>query len=517
MQALFNQAQTFHQNGQLDKAEAAYRQVLDAAPMHPVVNARLALVYQQMGRMPEALSRMKDAISAAGEEVELLKQGGQLAAQSGENELAERWLSKAMELDPANATVMEQLAGVLVGVHQEERALDLSKKLIRLDPKSANAYNIKGLALSRLGQTDKGYKAFQKALKLNPGLLSAVRNLVLYGKGKQDSILDGLIPQLESNYQQKSQPPQVQMNIAYILSMYFEKKGQADKTFQYLKDGNDLNRKANVYSHQETEKLFQQIAAVFDESLVSFAKEKAASFSGVEDPGPIFILGMPRSGTTLIEQILSSHSLVDAEGEILDMRMAFDSQTDVMTESLNQGERLEAIKQIGEAYIESLRSRQKATYFTDKMPYNFMMIGAIALALPNAKIIHCTRDPLETCFSIYKQNFAGAHGYTNNLEELGLYYREYQALMAHWSQLFGDRIYEANYERMVEDSESEIKRLLSYCKLEEEAACFKFYQNKRAVRTASVAQVRQPIYKKALKASDPYSRYLEPLKEALQG
>ena len=149
------------------------------------------------------------------------------------------------------------------------------------------------------------------------------------------------------------------------------------------------------------------------------------------------------------------------------------------------------------------------------MPYNFIFVGLIASAMPNAKIIHCTRDPIETCFSIYKQNFSGNHPYTNELTELGQYFNAYQDLMNYWEELYEGQIYEANYERMVDQSETEIPKLIEFCGLEMEDACMGFHKNKRAVRTASVAQVRQPIYKDAKKASSPYAEMLKPLIETI--
>jgi len=170
-----------------------------------------------------------------------------------------------------------------------------------------------------------------------------------------------------------------------------------------------------------------------------------------------------------------------------------------------------------EDYLRSVRGRQEAPFFTDKMPYNFMLIGLIAAVLPGARIIHCTRDPMETCYSVFKQNFSGAHAYTNDLEELGAYFNAYQSMMQVWDERFPGRIIEANYERMVADQEAETERLLVACGLALEPQCLAFHKNKRAVRTASVAQVRQPIYKDALKASAPLSEQLAPLKNTLEG
>jgi hypothetical protein len=301
------------------------------------------------------------------------------------------------------------------------------------------------------------------------------------------------------------------MNIAYVLSMYFEKIKNSAKTFHYLKLGNDINRSSYQYSHEQTLLQFKALKNTFSKELKHAFEQK-----GLTDSSPIFILGMPRSGTTLIEQILSSHSSVGAEGEITDLKDNFEKYADILNDHLPLSEKVEKCIEVCKAYLGSVRKKQTASMFTDKMPYNFMLVGLIALALPNAKIIHCTRDPLETCFSVYKQNFSGSHAYTNELTELGQYFCEYQKMMTHWNTLFAGHIYEANYENMVADSESEIIKLLDFCGLESESACFEFHKNKRAVRTASVSQVRQPIYKSALKASAPYEKQLQPLINALK-
>jgi Tfp pilus assembly protein PilF len=442
-------------------------------------------------------------------------QGVACATQLAENELAEQWLRVAINLKPSEVLPLGQLAGVLIGNHKEGEALELIKLVIKLDPANAGAYNLKGLALSRLGDTEKGYKAFQKSVKMNPGQLAVVRNLILYGKGKKEPLLESLIPQFEQRLNQGNQPNIVQMNMGYILSMYFEKKSNGkyyspEKAFRYLKIANDASYKEKPYLHQNTQQTFSKLVSLFSEDF-----KKTFKKSGLADASPIFILGMPRSGTTLIEQILSSHSLVSAEGEITDLSHSVSVHQFIgkdRAEAAAVSDCLNTVK----LYLERVHARQTSEFFTDKMPYNFMFIGLIALALPNAKIIHCTRDPLETCFSIYKQNFSGNHAYSNDLEGLGKYYNLYQTLMSHWTLLFGEQIFEVNYETIVDDSEQEIEKLLDYCGLERETACFEFHKNKRAVRTASVSQVRQPIYRDSMKASTPYLEYLKPLINILE-
>jgi tetratricopeptide (TPR) repeat protein len=510
MQEVFNQANALHQQGKLQQAEQIYRKILEQAPGQPVVCARLSFLLQQTGRLPEAFGLIDTAIQGLSKEFEVLMQGANLAVQLGENLKAEEWLVRAYELKPKNEKVLEQLAGVLIGNHKEKKALEMSKALIKLSPKSANAYNLKGLALSRLGDTDKGYASFQKSIKLNPSQIAVIRNLILYGKGRKEPLLDQIIPQLEKTFNSQTQPPVVQMNVAYILSMYYERDKNTDKTFTYLKMGNDIAKQSAPYHHSQTQAQFSQMTDVFSKQFV-----EAMSGHQLDDESPIFILGMPRSGTTLIEQILSSHSQVKAEGEITDLRDSFTKHHRLLDDDLPIEDKIVECQALMSDYVASVRQRRSSVYFTDKMPYNFIFVGAILSAMPKAKVIHCTRDPIETCFSIYKQNFAGSHAYTNDLVDLGQYYKSYQNLMSHWKSVFGDKIYEANYESIVDDSENQISSLLAYCGLEKEDACFEFHKNKRAVRTASVAQVRQPIYKDAKKASSPYEKHLQPLIEEL--
>ncbi len=511
MQAILTQAQSFHQQGKFSEAEVLYRKLLQSEPGNPLFNSRLALLLSQTQRAHEAFQYILNAINSLPDNPDLLNQGVAIATSLAENKYSETWLAKLIQFRPDDISLQEQLCGVFIGNHQEHKALELSKAIIKKMPNNANAYNLKGLALSRLGDVEKGYKSFQKALKLNPGQLAVIKNILVYGKGKKEPLIDNLIPQLEQQLMTQNQPPAVKMNIAYVLSMYFEKIKNTAKTFHYLKLGNDINRSSYQYSHEQTKLQFKALKATFSEELKTAFAQK-----GLTDSSPIFILGMPRSGTTLIEQILSSHSLLGAEGEITDLKDNFEKHAEILSDELSLSEKVNKCIEVCKAYLGSVKARQTASMFTDKMPYNFMLLGLIALALPNAKIIHCTRDPLETCFSIYKQNFSGSHAYTNDLAELGQYYCEYSSLMDHWQDLFASQIYEANYEKMVADSETEITNLLNYCGLKPEEACFDFHKNKRAVRTASVSQVRQPIYKDALKASAPYAKQLQPLIEALK-
>jgi len=519
MQQQFELAGKLHQQGKFGEAEKIYRDLLQQDHNHPALNARLASLMVASKRARESLPLFAKAIAGLPSDVQLLQHAANVAAQQGANVYAAKWMKALLSLVPDNLQLASQYVGILIANHQEQDALDLVNSLIKKDPQNAQLLNFKGMALSRLGEGDKAYKFFERALKLSPGQIGIVRNLIIHGKGKKQPLLDQLIPQYEQKLRAGGLNNEAKMNIAYVLSMYFDKSGAEDKSFDYLKFGNDINRSTYQYSHAQTQHLFTLLSNAVDEDLLA-ELEKLPPIDGGD--APIFILGMPRSGTTLIEQILSSHSKVGAEGELQNLRDCFQTHSDLILSDAPAEQRAKALHAVFANYIKQVREMQaqregaQPVLFTDKMPYNFMMCGFIAAVMPDAKIIHCQRDAVETCFSIYKQNFSGTHAYSKELVELGSYYNLYEQHMEAVSGQFDGRIYAANYEQMVSDSESQIKALLEFCGLDMESACLMFHKNKRTVRTASIAQVRQPIYKDAVKASKPFEAQLAPLIETLQ-
>jgi sulfotransferase family protein len=273
------------------------------------------------------------------------------------------------------------------------------------------------------------------------------------------------------------------------------------------------------YDPEETDSLVQRSKALFSREFFG-----QRSGFGTDAADPIFVVGLPRSGSTLVEQILASHSQVEGTMELqnvinmsreLSGRKFYDepSQYPQALAGLSAAQ----CRELGERYLAETQIQRKSgrPFFIDKMPNNWMHVGFIQLILPNAKIVDARRHPLACCFSGYKQHFARGQHFTYSLEEIGRYYRGYVELMAHMEQVLPGKIHRVYYERMIEDTEGEIRRLLSFCALPFEDACLRFYDTERAVRTASAYQVRKPIFRDGLEQWRHYESWLEPLRAAL--
>jgi hypothetical protein len=298
-----------------------------------------------------------------------------------------------------------------------------------------------------------------------------------------------------------------------------EDEAEYAASFAHYASGNRLRRRQLAYVADE-------MSAFVRESMELFTADFFAARAGygAPDPDPIFVVGLPRSGSTLIEQLLASHPSVEGTMElpdILAMAGALAGKRKPSEPSRYPGElatlSAAACRDLGERYIRDTRIQRKTAkpLFIDKMPNNFLHIGLIRLVLPNAKIIDARRHPLACCFSTYKQHFAEGHRYSYTLEELGRYYREYVLLMDHFDRVTPGAVYRVIHERLVDDTETEVKRLLAHCDLPFDAACLRFYENKRAVRTPSAQQVRRPISREGVEQWRNYAPWLGPLADAL--
>ena len=307
--------------------------------------------------------------------------------------------------------------------------------------------------------------------------------------------------------------PTEQVHLHFALGKAYDDVGQRDQSFQHLREGNALQRSLISYDAHEMQAFMDRIQSVFTATL--FQNSSPLSHS---ENGPIFILGMPRSGTTLVEQILASHQTVTGGGELGLFKQA-------IAETIGGEAFPEAVMHLppqsftqqGNRYLDSLKYKfPNASRITDKMPQNFLFAGLIHLALPNAKIIHTRRNPLDTCLSCFSKLFVNSLPYTYDLAELGLYYRGYATLMDHWRTVLPHGVMiDVDYEDVVNDLEGQTRRILDYCGLEWDSQCLDFHKTERTIRTASATEVRQPLYKTSVGRWRPADNLLHPLLDAL--
>ena len=397
-----------------------------------------------------------------------------------------------------------------------DEAIDFYRQALEIAPRDSAAHNAMGKALSEVGQLEEARKSFRQAIACNPFDAEAHCSLSSITRHTEH---DAEISAMENIYTDGNISNEQRMNCAFGLAKAHEDLGKYEKAFTYMAAANKLKRGAIRFNIKYTAASFRKLAHSF--SLLDTARRPWHDFEPTQ-PTPIFILGMPRSGTTLVEQILASHPRVYGAGELGDLQeIIFDTlQAENFSDFVERfGKQHETALQgsIGEQYIGKIRSyAPSADYITDKMPDNFLYIGIILHTLPGARIIHCKRNPMDNCLSIYKNNFEGRLDYAYDLKELGEYYLLYRTLMKRWEEYFPGKIYTVEYESMVSDQENETRGLLEFCELPWDDACLSFHKTKRQVSTVSVAQVRQPVYKTSVELWRRYERQLAPLKKILE-
>ncbi|MBP8080796.1 MAG: sulfotransferase, partial [Arenimonas sp.] len=373
-----------------------------------------------------------------------------------------------------------------------------------------------GHALKTAGHQERAIQAYRKAIALDPGLGDAywsLANLKTFRFGADEiGTMRGFLRREDLGVEHR-------FHFEFALGKALEDAGEYAESFGHYLSGNASRLAVVPYSARENSARVARAKRVYTREF--FEQRKG---SGSAAPDPIFIVGLPRAGSTLIEQILSSHSAVEGTmelPEIISMTRALRSGAQPGTQSgyhqaLASLDSL-GLQELGEQYLERTRVQRKCgtPFFIDKMPNNFAHIGLIHLTLPNARIIDARRHPLACCLSAFKQHFAQGQNFTYSLDDVGRYYRDYVDLMAHFDAVLPDRVHRVIYETMVEDTEAEVRRLLDYCGLPFEEGCLRFFENDRPVRTASSEQVRRPIYRDGVEHWRHYEPWLDPLKAAL--
>ena len=434
---------------------------------------------------------------------------------------------KIIKLDSKFASAYNNLGWAYHIKGNNEKAITNYKIALELKPNYLEAINNLGGAYFNLGDKKLAAEYFKKSLEIDPQNTETFRSLVLNkGIDSKDirvsqfsNLYDENEKKLES-YKHKPIPKNFidsHSSLCFALGYLNDNEKNYKKASIYFERGNQLYRSSYDYDIEIEERLFLQIQEVFDKELFQESKDK-----GNLSSAPIFIVGMPRSGTTLVEQILSSHSLVIGLGEIEFIKKIASLAIDKIPSN-----NLENIKylssrdreSLGNEYLRNINDlidKPNSTYrFTDKQMLNFINLGFIKMIFPKAKIIHVKRNSMDNCFSIYSLRFNGHQPFAYNQFELGKYYKMYEKMMFHWSNIFPNNIYEVSYENLVRDLNNEVKGILEFCNLNFEDNCINFHENKRSVITSSSLQVREKIYSSAINRWKNYEKELKPLYNAL--
>ncbi len=425
-------------------------------------------------------------------------------------------LDTLLLLEPHNPGWLTLKAANLVEIAEHQQAIPLFETIIEHHPSFRQAHLSYGHALRAVGRLEEAIAAYERATELGDGAGEAFWSLANL---KTYQFTDEQIAAIEALLQDEKCAFRDYYHLLFSLGKAQEDRQQYQAAMAAYVKGNQVRGKSVPWQVKQFHRDTRELMEFFSEEL--FAR---VGGTGCQAADPIFILGLPRAGSTLVEQILASHSQVEGTAELADIiALARKLSAKRKREDISQypsvlGTLQPAdFEQMGKDYIQST-SVQRITdkpRFIDKMPNNFSHIGLIHLILPNARIIDARRHPMDCCFSGYKQLFASGQGFTYGMDRIGNYYRDYVDIMDHWDKVLPGKVLRVQYEDMVADTEAQVRRLLDYCGLPFEEQCLAFHQTQRTVRTASSEQVRQPIYQSGMGAWKPFSEWLDPLREAL--
>ena len=399
-----------------------------------------------------------------------------------------------IKLDPYNFEALVSLGTIYIKLSKYHQGINLYEKSLTIKPENPRVYLSLGHALKTIGQREKSEIAYHNAIKFYPFSGEAywsLANLKTYKFSKKE--ISNMKLAINKNIH-----PNEQIQMHFALAKALESNNQFEDSFNHYKEGNWLQRKQIKYNSEEYKLSIDDVITFFKSN-----KDILKSRANIKNDDPIFILGLPRSGSTLIEQILSSHSLIDGTQELPNI-MAISRDIKLIDPNNGYPNNLmdidtSSFNDFGQKYIDETRwARSSKPFFIDKMPNNFVHIGLIKLILPNAKIIDARRNPMDACFSCFKQYFAKGQHFTYDLDDIARYYKDYLRLMDFWNELFPREIFTINYEDIINNPNKKIRELLNFCNVEFENSCLDFHKSKRPVKTASSEQVRQPMYKTGL-------------------
>ena len=424
-------------------------------------------------------------------------------------------INQLVRLEPQNVAYRTLYANACGGLGRHEDALQVYRELLVDSPQAGDLHLSIAHALKTLGRQPEAIESYRNAAAVRPGYGDAYWSLANL---KTYRFTDGELASMRSREAAAATSLVDRYHLCFALGKALEDRGEYAESFRYYERGNAFKKRESRYKAELIERSTQLQKQVCTAEF--FAARRGV---GCQRPDPIFIVGLPRAGSTLIEQILASHSQVEGTMELADIpRLVHHLQGREAEEARPRYPAVlaeldaEQLRAFGEKYLEDTRMfRTGKPFLIDKMPNNFRHLGLIHLILPNAKVIDARREPMACCFSNFKQLFASGQEFTYSFEDIGRYYRSYVELMDHWQGVLPGKVLRVQHENVVEDLEGNVRRLLKFCGLEFEPACLEFYKTERSVRTASSEQVRQPLYREGIDQWRHFEPWLSPLREAL--
>ncbi len=546
----FETAAAFDRQGRTREAERVFRAILQLEPHHfgalhrlgkiavrqkrprdaerlllraLAVDPNSAEAHSDLGMALMACKRHDDAMAHFVEALRLEPDlpeahnnlGNALARLSRHDEAVPHYL-KAIEVRPAFFEAHNNLGDAFAKLHRHEEAVACFHAALAIRPNLAEAHAGLGNELRTLGRLEESRLALAKAVELAPrrgDFHSSLAESRRYTAG--DPHLAAMAALAAGK---EKLPDRDRLNLHFGLGKAYADIGEHEKAFRHLRDGNALKRSQTPYDESAALSMMARVRRVFTSGLIA---QKAA----LGDPSsvPVFVVGMPRSGTTLVEQLLASHPKIAAAGErpyLIDAlnRLQWSDRSGIPFPELTPSMGGKELREIAAGYLAALEpATPPVERITDKMPENFILAGLIHLVLPNARIVHARRNPLDTCFSCFSKLFAGGFDFVYDLAELGRYYRAYEALMDHWRRVLPPGVMlDVQYEELVADFGTQARRIVAFCGVEWDDRCLAFHETQRPVTTASAVQVRQPIYASSIGRWRPYAPMLRPLFEALE-
>lgn len=514
--ARLNEAEKLRSTGRIEQAETLCKQLVQAFPNSSAAHSAVAVILQQRDDQAGALDFFKQAANLSPQDFGCWLRLGNCLGILQYRDAALIALQKALDLNPKDVHALLAMGSNLQSLERHDEALDTFAKARKLNPKNAMAHFREGQQHQTLGDFSKAREFFERAVKLDPNLVEAHTKLA--GMAKEPTELNEAIAKLKALAAKQDIRPTWRANALFAAARVSQKQKQHAEAFDFYRQANSQLRENVHFNRESLTQYVDESIRVFNASALEAQKDAALSTKA-----PIFIVGMPRSGTTLVEQIISSHPVVSAGGEEQKMSGLVNALVRETSGNVRYPRDIEQIlpaglQTVGQHYLGHMNRRfPNATRFTDKNPFNFFHIGLLSILFPNATIIHCHRDARDTCLSCYFQHFAEAKtmDFTTDLEDLGHFYNNYKRLMQHWNDLLPNQLVNVAYKDMVADQEGMSRMLIDRIGLDWDDACLKFNENERGVLTASQWQVRQPIYKTSLERWRTYETELAPLIQVL--